>query len=69
MCIRLCVCVCMFVHVCVCVRACACARACGVQFHVYADDTQLFATFYVNDKTSLTSSLQTLECCIAEIRS
>ena len=30
---------------------------------------QLFATFDVNDETNLTSSLQTLECWIAEIRS
>jgi len=45
------------------------ARKHGVKFHLYADDTQLYATFDVNDEASLTSSLQTLEYCIAEIRS
>ena len=32
-------------------------------------NNQVYATFDTNDEASLTSSLQTLECCIAEIRS
>ncbi len=45
------------------------ARKYGVKYHLYADETQLYATFDVKDEATLTSSLQALEYCIVEIRS
>jgi len=40
----------------------------GVIHHLYADDTQLYISLDPDNKLNLSSSLKTLEHCIAHIR-
>ena len=40
----------------------------GVKFHIYADDTQLYVEFDLQDVSSFLKALLALEECIKEIR-
>ena len=40
----------------------------GAKFHIYADDTQLYVEFYLQDVSSFPIALLALEECIKEIR-
>ena len=46
----------------------AICRRHGVSYQLYADDTQLYVTFKVNDPEDLQSALLRIEACISEIR-
>ena len=38
-----------------------------MQFHFYADDTQLYISFSVNDDLELTSSMAKIENCLSDL--
>ena len=40
----------------------------GVGYHFYVDDTQLYVSLQVGNESNVTSSLENLEHCIADIR-
>ncbi len=39
-----------------------------LNFHLYADDTQLYVTFEVSDEDNKLSSLKKIENCVSEVR-
>ena len=43
------------------------ARKYHLGFHVYADDTQIYLSFYQNDPTTAPMAISSIESCISEI--
>ena len=39
-----------------------------LNFHLYADDTQLYANFELSDEDNKLSSLNKIENCVSEVR-